>query len=172
LITGTFGNPKTLYDTFHKFIEYEGQGEESNTVESVLDHEYATIRSLRKDSQGTKSDDMAPADRFFTYKHYMDRNGELVDHEVMFVIARCMIRNKKDSYCQAHDLDTEGIPQLVKDLQGLYGLYGFTSDVAPTRTPLRMEARREGRAANRAKSAGDAVRDAFDKLVSFVRPKK
>jgi serine/threonine protein kinase len=172
LITGTFGNPKTLYDTFHKFIEYAGQGEETNTIESFLDHEYTTIRSLRKDSQGTKSDDMAPADRFFTYKHYMDRNGELVDQEVMFVIARCMIRNKKDSYCQAHDLDTEGITQLVKDLQGLYGLYGIASDVVSTRAPVRMEARREARAAGRGKSAGDAVRDMMDRVVSFIRPKK
>lgn len=102
LIAGTFGNPKTLYDNFHKFIEYEGLGEEENTIATFLEHEYATIRSLRKDSQGTKSDDMAPADRFFTYKHYMDRAGELVDQEVMTVIARCMIRNKKDSYCQTH----------------------------------------------------------------------
>jgi serine/threonine protein kinase len=172
LITGTFGNPKTLYDTFHKFIEYEGQGEEANTIESFLEHEYTTIRSLRKDSQGAKGEDMAPADRFFTYKHYMDRNGELVDHEVMTVIARCMIRNKKDSYCQTHDLETEGITRLVKDLQGLYGLYGLASDASPTRTPVRMEARRGGRSTSRAKSAGDAMRDIVDKVVGLIRPKK
>jgi serine/threonine protein kinase len=172
LITGTFGNPKTLYDTFRKFGEYEGHGEEVNTVDSFLAHEYATIGSLRKDPSGTKSDDMAPADRFFTYKHYMDRNGELVELEVMSLIARCMIRNKKDSYCQAHDLETEGITRLVKDLQGLYGLYGLTSDAAPTRTAVRLEARRAGRTGPSAKSAGDAMRGIVDKVVSLIRPKK
>jgi serine/threonine protein kinase len=172
LITGTFGNPKTLYDTFHKFIEYEGQGDEVNTIDTFLEHEYATIRSLRKDTDGAKGDDMAPADRFFTYKHYMDRNGELVDQEVMSVIARCMIRNKKDSYCQTHDLETEGITQLVKELQGLYGLYGLASDTAPTRTAVRLEARRAGRSSSRTKSAGDAMRDIVDKVVSLIRPKK
>jgi hypothetical protein len=115
---------------------------------------------------------MAPADRFFTYKHYMDRNGELVELEVMSLIARCMIRNKKDSYCQAHDLETEGITRLVKDLQGLYGLYGLTSDAAPTRTAVRLEARRAGRTGPSAKSAGDAMRGIVDKVVSLIRPKK
>jgi len=173
LVTGTFGNPKTLYDFFHKFIEYEGTGEEENTIETYLMHEYATIRSLRKETQGTKSEDMAPADRFFSYKHYTDRNGELVDPEVMTIIARCMIRNKKDSYCQTHELETEGITKLVKDLQALYGLYGITSDVAPTRTAIRMEARREGiSVGSRAKSAGDAMRGIVDRVVSFIRPSK
>lgn len=127
---------------------------------------------MRKDPQSAKSDEMAPADRFFTYKHYMDRNGELVDLEVMSVIGRCMIRNKKDSYCHAHELDTDGITRLVKDLQRLYGLYGLSSEAAPTRTPLRMEARRDARTGARAKSAGDAMRGMFDKVVALIRTKK
>ena len=27
----------------------------------------------------------------------------------MLIIGKCMIRNKPDSYCQAHDLDTRGV---------------------------------------------------------------
>lgn len=84
-----------------------------------------------------------------------------------------MIRNKKDSYCQTHDLETEGITQLVKDLQGLYGLYGIASEAAATRTPIRMEARRNARSSgDRTRSAGNAMRDIVDKMVSFIRPKK
>ena len=33
---------------------------------------------------------------------------------VMKIIAKCMIRNKPDSYCQAHDVDTRGISELVQ----------------------------------------------------------
>ena len=36
-----------------------------------------------------------------------------------------MIRNKPDSYCQAHDVETEGISDLVLDLLGLYEDFGF-----------------------------------------------
>ena len=39
---------------------------------------------------------MAPADRFFSYKHYLDGNGELIDLAVMRIIAKAMIRNKPD----------------------------------------------------------------------------
>jgi hypothetical protein len=59
---------------------------------------------------------MAPADRFFTYKQYLDGNGELIDKQVMLVIARAMIRNKPDSYCCSWDVRTEGISQIVRDL--------------------------------------------------------
>ena len=60
------------------------------------------------------STDVAPADRFFTYKHFLDGNGELIDPNVMRIIAKCMIRNKPDSYCQAHDVDTRGVSDLVQ----------------------------------------------------------
>src|SRR6185312_6795950 len=45
LITGAYGNPKTLYDAFHKFIEYE-KVDDSNTIEAYLEHEYGVIRQL------------------------------------------------------------------------------------------------------------------------------
>ena len=67
---------------------------------------------------------MAPEDRFFSYKHYLDGNGELIDKEVMFIIARAMIRNKPDSYCMSWDLQTTGISAMVRDLMGLYVRFG------------------------------------------------
>ena len=47
LISGAYANPKTLYDAFHKFIEYE-HPDENNTIEGYLTHEYSVIESLRR----------------------------------------------------------------------------------------------------------------------------
>ncbi len=129
LISGAYANPKTLYDNFHKFIEYE-RADESNTIKSYLAHEYSVIDSLRapKSEQGVE---VAPADRFFSYKHYLDGNGDLIDPHVMMIIARCMIRNKPDSYCQAHDVETRGISDVVQDLVDLYTLFGVHPSARP-----------------------------------------
>jgi serine/threonine protein kinase len=125
LVSGAYANPKTLYDAFHKFIEYEAP-DESNTIESYLSHEYGIIESLRAPkSPGAGVAVVAPADRFFSYKHYLDGNGDLIEPHVMKIIARCMIRNKPDSYCQTHDVETRGISMLVQDLIDLYAVYGF-----------------------------------------------
>jgi serine/threonine protein kinase len=126
LVSGAYANPKTLYDAFHKFIEYENP-DETNTIESYLSHEYNIIESLRAPKQppGAGAAAVAPADRFFTYKHYLDGNGDLIEPHVMKIIARCMIRNKPDSYCQSHDVETRGISLLVQDLIDLYAVYGF-----------------------------------------------
>jgi len=123
LTSGAYANPKTLYDNFHKFIEYE-RVDESNTIRGYLEHEYSVIESLRapKTDQGV---DVAPADRFFSYKHYLDGNGELIDPHIMLIVARCMIRNKPDSYCQAHDIETRGISEVVQDLIELYTTFGM-----------------------------------------------
>jgi serine/threonine protein kinase len=129
LISGAYANPKTLYDNFHKFIEYE-RPDESNTVKEYLAHEYSVINSLR----APKSEDgaeVAPADRFFSYKHYLDGNGDLIDPHVMMIIARCMIRNKPDSYCQAHDIETRGISEVVGDMIDLYKLFGVHASARP-----------------------------------------
>ncbi|HEX7665810.1 MAG TPA: protein kinase, partial [Polyangiaceae bacterium] len=75
LISGAYANPKTLYDHFHKFIEYE-RAEESNTIESYLEHEYSVINSIRAPKAPETGAEVAPADRFFTYKHFLDGNGE------------------------------------------------------------------------------------------------
>jgi serine/threonine protein kinase len=121
LITGAYGNPKSLYDAFHKFIEYAGVGDE-NRIEAYLAHEYRGIQSLRAPKKD--GEEMAPADRFFSFKHYLDGNGELIDLAIMRVIAKAMIRNKPDSYCQAWEVDTLGIADLIADLQSLCAQYG------------------------------------------------
>jgi serine/threonine protein kinase len=131
LISGAYANPKTLYDAFHKFIEYE-RADENNTIEGYLRHEYSVINSLRAPKTENGQPEVAPADRFFSYKHYLDGNGELLDPNVMLIIAKCMIRNKPDSYCQAHELETKGVCDLVTDLINLYSLYGFSPGARPT----------------------------------------
>jgi serine/threonine protein kinase len=131
LISGAYANPKTLYDAFHKFIEYE-RADENNTIEAYLRHEYSVINSLRAPKKEDGQPELAPADRFFSYKHYLDGNGDLLDPNVMLIIAKCMIRNKPDSYCQAYDLDTRGVSDLVTDLIDLYSLYGFSPGARPT----------------------------------------
>lgn len=139
LISGAYANPKTLYDAFHKFVEYE-KSEETNTIEAYLQHEYGVIQSLRTPKQD--GSEVAPADRFFSYKHYLDGNGDLIDGNIMLVIAKCMIRNKPDSYCQPHDLETRGISDLVGDLIGLYSLYGMHSAARPVNLVARGNARK------------------------------
>jgi len=123
LVSGAYGNPKTLYDAFHKFIEYE-RDDEQNTIEAYLSHEYEVINSLRAPKKDGEKPQVAPADRFFSYKHYLDGNGDLIDIQVMRIIAKSMIRNKPDSYCQAWDINTTGISDMVADLVALYGEFG------------------------------------------------
>jgi serine/threonine protein kinase len=130
LASGAYGNPKSLYDALHKFIEYEGT-DAKNTIEDYLAHEYSVIDSMRAPKAGTEGVEVAPADRFFSYKQYLDGNGELIDPRVMKIIAKCMIRNKPDSYCQAHDIETRGISDLVADLIELYSIYGFHPAARP-----------------------------------------
>ena len=139
LVSGAYANPKTLYDAFHNFIEYE-KTEETNTIEGYLQHEYGVIQSLRTPKQD--GSEVAPADRFFSYKHYLDGNGDLIDGNIMLVIAKCMIRNKPDSYCQPHDLETRGISELVEDLIGLYATYGMHAAARPTNLVARGGVRR------------------------------
>jgi serine/threonine protein kinase len=143
LISGAYSNPKTLYDAFHKFIEYE-RADENNTIEAYLRHEYSVINSLRapKSQDGAE---VAPADRFFSYKQFLDGNGELIDPNIMLIIAKCMIRNKPDSYCQAHDLDTKGISDVVADLINLYSLYGFQPGARPTHLVHRTTSKTTGK---------------------------
>jgi hypothetical protein len=49
----------------------------------------------------------------------------------MRIIAKCMIRNKPDSYCQAHDVETRGISDLVQDLIDLYTVFGVHPSARP-----------------------------------------
>ncbi len=123
LISGAYANPKALYDAFRKFIEWEKK-DESNTVQGYIEHEYGIIQNLRAPKDENGDVNLAPEDRFFSYKHYLDGNGELIDQGIMTIIAKAMIRNKPDSYCQSWDLCTGGISQLVDDLYALYLRYG------------------------------------------------
>jgi hypothetical protein len=130
LASGAYANPKSLYDAFRKFIEYERK-DETNTVTGYIEHEYRTIQNLRAPKSDEQGIDLAPEDRFFTYKHYLDGNGELIDKEIMKIIARAMIRNKPDSYCQAWDIHTVGISDFVEDLRRLYEVLGMTTPIRP-----------------------------------------
>jgi serine/threonine protein kinase len=128
LISGAYGNPKNLYDAFHKFIEYDAPSDgpsDQNTAEAYIEHEYSVINSLRAPKVDEHNQPvLVPADRFFSYKHYLDGNGELIEKEVLKIVAKSMIRNKSDSYCQAWDVSTTGISQFVRDLRRLYGGFG------------------------------------------------
>lgn len=123
LISGAYGNPKTLHDAFHKFIEYDGDLTQ-NTIHAYLEHEYSVIQNLRAPKVEGDGPMVSPADRFFSYKHYLDGNGELIDREIIEVIARAMIRNKPDSYCQSWDVSTTGVSDFVEDLKSIYGSFG------------------------------------------------
>jgi serine/threonine protein kinase len=123
LVSGAYANPKTLYDAFRKFVEYERK-DETNNVAAYIDHEFKTIQNMRAPKADGQAVELAPEDRFFSYKHYLDGNGELLDPAVMLIIAKAMIRNKPDSYCLSWDLRTTGISQMVHDLMSLYLHYG------------------------------------------------
>lgn len=166
LISGAYANPKTLYDAFHKFIEYE-RADENNTIEAYLRHEYSVINSLRAPKSQDGSPEVAPADRFFSYKQFLDGNGELIDPNVMLIIAKCMIRNKPDSYCQAHDLDTRGISDVVADLINLYSLYGFQPGARPTHLVHRTTAKKSG-----VKGVGGRLKQMWTSFLSIFRKKK
>jgi serine/threonine protein kinase len=123
LISGAYANPKSLYDAFRQFLEYKGT--ENNTIAEYLEYQYGMIRNLRTPRQEGNERDLAPSDRFFSYKHYLDGNGEVIDLEVMQIVARAMIRTKPDSYCHAADLETEGISTMVRDIAALSLRYGL-----------------------------------------------
>jgi serine/threonine protein kinase len=124
LISGAYANPKALYDSFRKFMEWTKK-DESNTTRGYVTHEYQIIQNLRAPRVEEEGVDLAPDDRFFSYKHFLDGNGDLIDQPIMEIIAKAMIRNKPDSYCQAWDLGTAGISDFVDDLYSLYVRYGM-----------------------------------------------
>jgi serine/threonine protein kinase len=120
LITGAYGNPKALFDVFRRFGEYDKE-DAANTIGAYIEHEYGTIQSIRAPKpEGPDAPQIAFEDRFFSYKHYLDGNGELIDPQIMMIIAKAMIRNKPDSYCLSYDLQSTGISAMVHDLLSLY----------------------------------------------------
>jgi serine/threonine protein kinase len=125
LISGAYANPKNLFDAFRQFVEYEKR-DENNSIAAYVDHEYRQIQNIRTPkADGQGAPDLAPEDRFFSFKHYLDGNGELIEPAIMMIIAKAMIRNKPDSYCLSYDLRTTGISAMVHDLLSLYVAYGI-----------------------------------------------
>ncbi|HEY5937926.1 MAG TPA: protein kinase [Kofleriaceae bacterium] len=118
LITGAYGNPKNLYDAFRRFVEYDG-----NTITAYIEHEYKQIENIRA-PRTAEAPQITFEDKFFSYKQFLDGNGELIDPQIMTIIAKAMIRNKPDSYCNSWDLKSTGISSLVHDLLALYVEYG------------------------------------------------
>jgi hypothetical protein len=124
LVSGAYGNPKSLFDAFKRFVEYERK-DENNSIAAYIEHEYSTIQNLRAPKvEGGGAPELAFEDRFFSSKHYLDGNGELIDPQIMMIVAKAMIRNKPDSYCLSYDQKTTGISTMVSDLLGLYLQYG------------------------------------------------
>ncbi|MBA3501971.1 MAG: protein kinase [Myxococcota bacterium] len=155
LISGATNNPKALFDGFKRFGEYERQ-EDTNSVGAYLDHEYKTIASLRApkpDHPGIP--EVAFEDRFFSYKQFLDGSGELIEQQVMLVIAKAMIRNKPDSYCFADDLRSTGVSAFIHDLLALYIAYGVDPHARYARTTDYHPPRKSG-----------PMRRAFDRLFS------
>ena len=160
-MSGAYANPKNLYDAFRKFVEYERR-DENNSIAAYIEHEYRTITNLRapkQDGQGG-APELAPEDRFFSYKHYLDGNGELLDPALMMIVAKAMIRNKPDSYCLSYDLRTTGISAMVHDLLSLYVAYG----IDPVGAPRLFE--RGLRAAEEARHDAPGVRQAVRQVAT------
>jgi serine/threonine protein kinase len=156
LISGAYANPKNLFDAFRKFVEYEKR-DENNSIAAYVEHEYRTIQNMRAPKQeGQGAPELAPEDRFFSYKHYLDGNGELIDPVIMMIIAKAMIRNKPDSYCLSYDLRTTGISAMVHDLLSLYVQFGIDPSA-------RIAYSNDGYAGGQNKKSG-AMRRAFDKI--------
>ena len=155
LISGAYANPKNLFDAFRKFVEYERR-DENNSIAAYIDHEYRTIQNIRapKVDGQQGAPDLAPEDRFFSYKHYLDGNGELIEPAIMMIIAKALIRNKPDSYCLSYDLRTTGISAMVHDLLSLYIAFGIDPSA---RIAYQNET-------YNAPKKGGAMRRAFDKF--------
>ncbi|MEJ7599613.1 MAG: protein kinase [Kofleriaceae bacterium] len=155
LISGAYANPKNLFDAFRKFVEYEKR-DENNSIAAYIEHEYRTITNMRAPkAEGQGAPELAPEDRFFSYKHYLDGNGELIDPTIMMIIAKAMIRNKPDSYCLSYDLRTTGISAMVHDLLSLYIQFGIDPSA-------RIAYSNDGYAGSQKKPG--SMRRAFDKF--------
>lgn len=117
LMSGASRNPKALSDTFRKFDEYDRDGG-GHTIESYLRGEYEALEAARSKS------DNGGATGVFRYQHFLDASDEPIPFEVMRIVARCMIRNKDDSYCASNDLETTAITDVVRDLIALHTRFG------------------------------------------------
>ncbi len=159
LMSGASRNPKALNDSLRKFDEYDRAGAASTTIEDYLRSEYDALEAARSKEDGG-------ATGVFRYQHFCDANDEPIPFEVMRIVARCMIRNKDDSYCASNDLDTTAITDVVRDLIALHSRFGLSPAVA-ARTALRAGPSRSGLARYRIN-----LSRAYDALVALVRRKR
>jgi hypothetical protein len=84
----------------------------------------------------------------------------------MRLVAKCMIRNKPDSYCAAHDIDTTGISDLVQDLIDLYAMFGVHPAARPPQLVNSAPRRRAARSLDR---FGSRIRYLWERLVEKIR---
>jgi hypothetical protein len=85
----------------------------------------------------------------------------------MMIIARAMMRNKPDSYCQAHEIETAGISLMVRDLANLYSLYGL-GDTIPAQLPDHRIRQR----LNQGGKTTDVLRRIYDDILSVFGSKR
>ena len=63
-----------MFDAFKRFVEYERR-DENNSIAAYIEHEYSTIQNIRAPkTDGQGAPELAFADRFFSYKQYLDGN--------------------------------------------------------------------------------------------------
>jgi serine/threonine protein kinase len=157
LMSGAARNPKTLNDELRKFDEYDRPGAE-NEIETYLRSEYEALESAR-----SKADTGATAE-LLRYQHLLDGKDTPIPFEVMRVVARCMIRNKTDSYCTSNDLETTAISQLIRDLVALYPQAGIEATIRAHGTSLATNGRGGPLAL-----AGSAMSRMLDGVVAFFK---
>ncbi len=164
LMSGASRNPKALNDTFRKFDEYDRPGS-TYAIEEYLRSEYDALEAARSRSDG------GGATGVFRYQHFLDANDEPIPFEVMRIVARCMIRNKEDSYCASDDLDTTAITDVVRDLLALHSGFGLAPVVAARVVHVRSGASR-GALARYGVQASSAITRAFGAVIGLLRRAK
>ena len=165
LISGATRSPKALNDTFVKFVEYSGPAE-TNTIEGFLRGEYAAIEAAR-----ARTAESAPGDMMFPYQQFTDGTGAPIPIEIMTVIARAMIRNKADSYCQGWDLDTTGVTTMLRDVVALYGLLGLRPTAAVHHTVVHASSAPRGASLTLARTT-NAIGKLYESIVAFFRRRR
>lgn len=161
LISGGKNNPKTLNDSFRKFDEYDRGGSDSR-IEEYLRGEYEAMEDARALSS-SKGDGA-----LLRYRHFLDGNDEPIPFDVMLIIARCMIRDKADSYCASNDLQTTAITEVVRDLVGLQARFGISRGVPAQSALVRASPWQKALARYGARSTA-AIRRAYAALLSVLR---
>jgi hypothetical protein len=107
----------------------------------------------------------------FPYQQFTDGTGEPIPIEIMTVIARAMIRNKPDSYCQGWDLDTTGVTTMLRDVVALYGLLGLRPTAAVHHTVVHASSAPRGASLTLARTT-NAIGKLYESIVAFFRRRR